>query len=195
MGNPIGMKTMTTYPGNQWRPTQVRVSSLARAEELSKDWADRVVSLVAPDTELPKFSTFHLSIPMHDTEVITDMWSPKIQDIQKVLDFCPPHSNIVVHCFAGVSRSSAVGISLLVRDGFSIVEAVDQVHVYSPNMAPNKLILRHMDTLLHRQGTLVAGVLTAVSMLPKDLILWCAECNIHFKDEDGHDCPSGSWQT
>jgi predicted protein tyrosine phosphatase len=186
---------MTIYPGNQWRPTQVRVSSLARAEELSKDWADRVVSLVAPDTELPKFSTFHLSIPMHDTEVITDFWSPKLSDIQKVLDFCPPHSNVVCHCYAGLSRSTATSIGLLVRDGASIEDAVHQVWTQSPNMFPNKLILRHMDSLLHMNGSLVSGVLTAVSMLPKDLILWCAECNLYFKDADGHLCPSGSWQT
>jgi predicted protein tyrosine phosphatase len=190
MDNQIGM-TQMTYLGNQWRPTQVRVSSLALAEELSKDWADRVVSLVAPDTELPKFSTFHLSIPMHDTEVITDFWSPKLSDIQKVLDFCPPHSNVVCHCYAGVSRSSATAIGIMVKNGVSINDAVKLAHIDSPNMAPNKLILKHIDVLLGMRGEFVFNVQKSVSLLPKDLILWCDICQVHFVD--GNNCPAKHW--
>ena len=119
---------------------QVRVASLATAWELAESWADKVVSLVDPNTDLPNFPMPHLVVHMHDTEVITDPWSPKRDDIAQVFNFCQPEDKVVVHCEGGISRSTAMSIGLLVRDDVSIADSVSQVHSQSPRMAPNLLI-------------------------------------------------------
>jgi predicted protein tyrosine phosphatase len=173
----------------------VRVSSLALAEEQAKDWATFVVSLVDPELEeLPNFqANFTMSIVMRDVEVISDAWSPKFEDIVGVFQLVQPQDHVLVHCHGGISRSTALGIGLLISDGVSITNAVHQVHQMRPNLAPNKLILQHIDRHLNLGGTLNKQVQDVLDTLPKDLWLWCHDCQLHFKDADGHDCPTGGW--
>jgi predicted protein tyrosine phosphatase len=175
---------------------KIRVASLPQAQSKSKDWADAVVSLIDPDLETLSIfgETDHLVVHMHDTQVITDPWSPKIEDVQQVFDFCQSHQNILVHCHGGISRSTAMSIGLLVRDGVSVVDAVNLVHFWSPNMSPNYLILAHVDSILNLSGTLVPAVKQVMATFPQDMMLWCQECQIHFKDEDGHYCPGNHWK-
>lgn len=173
----------------------VRVSSLARAEELAKDWATIVVSLIDPDLkELPNFqANFSMSIVMNDVEVSSHAWSPKHDDIAGIFQLVQPQDNVLVHCHAGISRSTALGLGLWVKAGKTIDEAVKLVYADRPNMSPNKLILQHIDTILNMKGQFVDEVNAAVSKLPRDLWLWCNDCKIHFKDTEKHDCPTGGW--
>lgn len=173
----------------------VRISSIIRAWELAQDWSDKVVSLVDPDQELPTFQVPHLIVHMHDTEVITDPWSPKADDIVRVFDFVGKCDKVLVHCFGGISRSVAIGLGLLVSDGMSVQDALIQAHDDSPNMAPNKLILQLIDDHLKMDGKFITAVNTGVAHLPKDLWLWCSDCKINFKDADGHICSSDNWIT
>lgn len=169
---------------------QVRVSSMSQAEELGKDWADFAVSLIDPDTrELPKFdsATLHMSIVMEDTEIASDPWSPKLGDIAAIFLLADTKDRILVHCHGGISRSTAVGVGLLIADGMSVEEAVRTVHLQRPNMSPNKLILKHVDTHLSMGGTLVQQVQKVLDTFPKDLELWCDKCKVHFRD--GDNCP------
>lgn len=172
----------------------LRVGSLARSEMLAKDWADRVVSLVDLCTELPIFAQAnHLIIRMSDTEVFTDPLSPRLEDVKEVFDFCLPHQNILVHCIGGISRSTAMSIGLLVRDGISMVDAVKQVHDQSPRLFPNKLILQHIDQLLNMKGKFVADVQAAIAAIPpQPMMLWCDKCKEHF--EDGNNCQGKHFQ-
>lgn len=170
---------------------KVRVASLATAEELAKDWADRVVSLVGPNVELPNFRTWHHIIRCNDVESVTDMWAPRLDDVRLGFDFCQPADNVLVHCEGGISRSTAFSIGLLVRDGLSIPDAVEDVHQQSLRMGPNSLILQHCDVILQLDGLLVSQVNTIVSAYPKDMTLWCAECKVHFLD--GQNCPGKHW--
>ena len=172
---------------------KVRVSSLGQAEEQAKDWADRVISLIDPGQELPNFHTWHLIIRCEDVQILTDPWSPKLQDIKSVFDFCQPADNVLIHCAAGIPRSTAMAIGLLIGDGLSVVDACKQVHQQRPNMSPNKLILQHIDTYLNLGGTLVSQVQEVMNTLPKDLWLWCDTCKKYFIDsEEPHGCPSWS---
>ena len=172
---------------------RVRVASLLDAADRAKDWADRVISFVDASTgELPNFGVWHQTIKCEDTQIPTDMWAPQYDDIRLALDFCPTYSNVVVHCMAGISRSTALSIGLLVKDGLSIPEAVAAIHQQSPNMSPNSLILQHCERALQLDGLLVKQVQTLVAQLPKEFYLWCADCQHFFLDSEQHPCPS--WQ-
>jgi predicted protein tyrosine phosphatase len=172
---------------------QVRVSPLAGAEELAQGWANMVVSMIGPDVSpIPTFDAHpepvHMILIMEDTEVITDQWSPKYEDIAMLFSIADGKENVLVHCEGGISRSTAVGLGLLVSDGMSVEDAVKEIHRQSPNMAPNKLILHHIDRYLHLGGHLTKQVQEVMNTLPKDLTLWCAECQVHFVDGE-HQCP------
>lgn len=170
----------------------VRVSSLALAKELANGWADKVVSLVDASTELPKFDVPHLILRMADTEVATDLWAPQQSDIDRAFTFAGKCGSVLVHCEGGISRSPAMGIGLLVSAGMSPTDALIQIHATRPNIHPNKLILSLCDTHLHMSGALVQEVQQVMSTLPKDLQLWCHECQTYFIDGQG--CPGDHWQ-
>ena len=51
------------------------------------------------------------------------------------------HSNIVVHCHAGVSRSSAMAWLILIKLGMDYKEAFTLLYKQHPNIWPNKVIL------------------------------------------------------
>jgi predicted protein tyrosine phosphatase len=170
----------------------VRVSSLARAEELANDWATRVISLVDAGTELPKFNVPHLVLHMADTEVATDLWAPQQGDIDQAFTFAGKCGSVLVHCEGGISRSPAFGIGLLVSAGLSPSDALIQLHTVRPNIHPNNLILSLCDTHLHMGGALLKEVQQVMSTLPQDLQLWCNDCQTYFKD--GNNCPGNHWQ-
>lgn len=171
---------------------RVRVASLASAQELAQGWADRVVSLVDAHTELPDFQVPHLVVRMNDTDILTDPLSPKRDDIQRVMDFCQPGDRVVVHCEGGISRSTAIGIGLFVRDGMSVPEAVKAVYQQSPNMGPNMLILLHLEDVLQLDRLLVRQVSKVLDGLPRGMWLWCSQCQEHFID--GQNCSGRHWE-
>lgn len=176
------------------RPIEVRVASLAQAEDIAKEgWAERVVSLIQPEIQLPNFRTFHDVIWCRDVESVTDIYAPKYTDIAWALDFSLRYSRMLIHCEGGISRSSAFSLGVLVKFGLSVEDAVKYVHNQQPNMSPNRLILQHCDIALGMGGRLISEVNEVVSHLPKELWLWCNGCQIHFKDIDGHTCPHGFW--
>lgn len=163
---------------------KVVVSSLMMALELSQE-CDKVISLVDPDEVLPDFHLPHLVVHMHDTEVAADSWSPKLDDIIRVFDFVDKDDRVLVHCYAGISRSTAMGLGLLVSAGVSVQDALTHVHADRPNMSPNKLILRLIDDHLQMCGKFISDMNVGISTLTQDLWLWCNDCKIHFKDNEG----------
>jgi predicted protein tyrosine phosphatase len=175
----------------------VRVSNLMCVAADAADWKpDTIVSLIDPDTDLPDFKDIvpgvrNLVVHMDDCCLPWEMWSPKVQDVQDVFDFCKQSKHTIVHCHGGVSRSTAAALGLLVRDGMAVDAAVNMVVVDSPNMSPNRLILQHIDRILNMNGTFVSDVQSAVSRLDKTLILWCNKCREHFRD--GDNCTGRHW--
>ncbi len=65
-----------------------------------------------------------------------------------------PSSSILVHCHEGVSRSSAVALSLLIQMGFPIEEAFLHLWNLRPQMLPNQLVLDAADEILNLGGKL-----------------------------------------
>ena len=67
---------------------------------------------------------------------------------------------ILIHCRAGISRSTAIAISILCQHAPVGEEklVVDQVRTIRPLMLPNFLIIKLADEILQRQGKLIAAV-------------------------------------
>lgn len=179
------------FPSEVRPHMKIRVSNIMLAPQMAADWADQVISLVDPRTEVPDFAVGdqHLIIRCTDTESAMDPWAIRRYEVEEMFRFVKPVSNVLVHCEGGISRSTAVGISLLVFGGATIGTATDKVHEQRPNLSPNRLILRYADDILNLNGELSNTVNTMVAAYPKTLMLWCGDCGVEFPDEEGANCP------
>ena len=106
----------------------------------------------------------HLFIGINDiTEPMDGMVVPAEDHVRTLIDFVETWDQerpLVVHCFAGISRSTAAAyIALCVarpeRDEREIAQALRQA---SPLATPNALLVAIADRLLERDGRMVAAI-------------------------------------
>ena len=100
----------------------------------------------------------HLKVAMDDiTEQVDGFVAPSEQHIEKVLAFVrgwDRSAPLVVHCYAGISRSTASAFAAACmlnphRDEMSIAR---QIRAASPIAQPNRLIVSLADKVLGRDG-------------------------------------------
>lgn len=74
---------------------------------------------------------------------------PTAEQVNRLLDFASLQDGpILVHCHAGISRSTATAIGVLIGRGWSPTEAIDnlrRVHPRRRAFMPNSAILRHIE--------------------------------------------------
>ncbi|HTT85005.1 MAG TPA: protein-tyrosine phosphatase family protein [Rhizomicrobium sp.] len=106
----------------------------------------------------------HLKLALNDVvEEMPDMNPPTRDHILRLLEFgrdWRAQAPLLVHCWAGVSRSMAAAYTLLCeRAGpgreFEIARALRR---RAPHAYPNPLMIRLADTVLQRDGQMVAAV-------------------------------------
>lgn len=103
----------------------------------------------------------HLMISMDDiTEPADGFMAPNDEHVQRVLSFVRNWDRaapLVIHCYAGISRSTASAFMTACalnphRDETSIAK---QIRAASPSAWPNRLIVTLADRALGRQGRMV----------------------------------------
>lgn len=109
-----------------------------------------------------------LELRFHDTiEEQGDMIAPRPEDVVRLLRFGrdllhepAAQAHLLVHCHAGVSRSTAAMILLLAqaRPDRPAAEAVAELLRIRPNAWPNLRIVELGDAVLGRNGEVVAAV-------------------------------------
>lgn len=128
------------------------------------DWAHKVISLVDPDGH---GVDFHLEDPknhclelFHDAE-ITDgkgFVLPEEAHIKRILQFTSKiedDDNVLVHCHAGLCRSTAVAFLALIQHGETAVKAMEKVIDVRSQAWPNMLIVELGDIELKMNGELI----------------------------------------
>jgi predicted protein tyrosine phosphatase len=147
----------------------IHVCSLARlpatVDALS---ASHVLTLISPGTEVPTPPSIpaerHLYIPMHDIwEPMEGHILPDDSHVAEVIAFAKAWDRtapMVVHCYAGVSRSTAAAIisTLVVRPDLEPVEVARHVRRNSPTASPNPQIIAIADRMLGLGGRLIAAI-------------------------------------
>lgn len=138
----------------------IRVTSLEKAPQLY-DWADYVISTVDPKKHVEYAGKGkHLVLHFEDTEQEFQLRSPQLWHVERLFQWLEerevtPNTNLLFHCHAGVSRSTAMAWSALLRIGVSIEDAFQLVVANADNRIwPNLLILKHADELLKMEGAL-----------------------------------------
>jgi predicted protein tyrosine phosphatase len=132
--------------------------------------ARHVVSLIGDEATIERPSAIvpenHLWLRLHDISAPLDGYiMPDEQHIAELLDFVRSwdrRAPLVMHCYAGISRSTAsafAGVCALSphRDEASIAQAL---RLASPTATPNIRIVSLADRLLGRGGRMVAAIET-----------------------------------
>ncbi|EKS28974.1 tyrosine phosphatase family protein [Afipia felis] len=106
----------------------------------------------------------HLRVSMDDiTEAADGFTPPAAAHINTTLDFVrrwDRRAPLVVHCFAGISRSTATAFMAVCalnpeRDENDIANAI---RAASPSASPNRLIVQLADRALGREGRMIRAV-------------------------------------
>src|SRR5271156_1273365 len=147
----------------------IHVCPLARLAETVEDTGARhVVSLIGDEARLERPTCIapenHLWLRLHDISSPLDGYIMPDQDhVADLLDFVrgwDRRAPLVVHCFAGISRSTASAYASVCalnphRAERSIAEALRRA---SPTATPNIRIVSLADRLLGRQGRMIAAI-------------------------------------
>ncbi|HEY0328110.1 MAG TPA: protein tyrosine phosphatase [Rhodopseudomonas sp.] len=106
----------------------------------------------------------HLRIAMDDiTEQQDGFTAPSLAHIERVLDFVRGWDRaapLVVHCYAGISRSTASAFAAACALNPHRAEAsiAQQIRKASPSASPNRLIVALADRALRRDGRMLRAL-------------------------------------
>ncbi|MER8885226.1 tyrosine phosphatase family protein [Mesorhizobium sp. M0482] len=147
----------------------IHVCSLSKVEEtVTKTGAERLLSLLAAGTEVMRPASItrenHLHLVMHDIAVAQEgMTMPGEEHVLNLLDFARQWDRsrpLVVHCYAGISRSTASAYIIAAalapkRDEAELAETLRRL---SPTATPNPRLIAIADTLLDRRGRMIEAI-------------------------------------
>lgn len=117
------------------------------AEKNHEDF-DFVVSIFDTDMN-PTFThsdpSKHIICHFEDTEHPTDdVWMTMNREVRTILSWVsriPDDAKVLVHCHAGVSRSSAVAWLMLIQRGVDPMEAFQSIFKKRPCIWPNTVVM------------------------------------------------------
>ena len=162
------------------------IASRLRAGQLLTAQSDcaihHLISIGAPGDPMPagfKRCPQRIRLEFHDITQDTDFeFGPRVHHVEQVIDFARTiqhdQGTMLVHCEAGISRSSAAAVTALSTwlGAGKEREAVERIYAAQPQAWPNSRFVELADELLERGGTLVGAVNQAVATLDvQDLLL------------------------
>jgi predicted protein tyrosine phosphatase len=102
--------------------------------------------------------------------------APAADHIEGLLSFAKTWTReapFLVHCWAGISRSTAAAYILLcdIRGPGHEAAIAQELRAQAPHAQPNRLMIRHADRILDREGRMIA----AVEAMGEARVIWDAE--------------------
>lgn len=145
------------------------VSSLAdMAQTVQRHAASDLVTLINADTSVPRPADIpkerHLFLGFNDiVEPLEGMTPPQQSHVSDLIAFGGRWSRekpLVVHCFAGISRSTAAAYILAMSinpdlDEFALAQ---ELRARAPSATPNARLVQFADVLLDRNGRMVEAI-------------------------------------
>jgi predicted protein tyrosine phosphatase len=138
----------------------------AAVEACAAHAATHIISLLAPPAEAPLFAVPAARLRLSFNDIVTPadgLVAPNVQHIEQLLEFLDGWdraSPLLIHCWAGVSRSTAAGyIAATLRDGpGSEAPLAARLRQRAPFATPNSLMVALADQALGRQGAMTAAI-------------------------------------
>lgn len=144
----------------------IYVCSLARLPEtVERTGARRIATLISGGTVVERPAAIgeadHLFIGMDDISApIEGYVTPGEEHVARFLDFVRGWDRkhpLIIHCWAGVSRSTAGAFAAYaaLRPDIEEETIARRIRERSPEASPNPLVVSHADRLLGRDGRMV----------------------------------------
>ncbi len=147
---------------------RIHVCSLQRIEDVARaSGAQSLLTLINPDFPVTRPATIdaskHLRLSLADIVAPDgDHIAPTESHVLDMLAFAQAWDRsapLLIHCYAGVSRSTAAAMIIVAalrpeRDEYDIAQTLRQ---RSPTATPNPLLICHADAHLQRSGKLIAA--------------------------------------
>lgn len=144
------------------------VCPLSRAPEIARERKpSHIVSLLDPGSAFPRLGYLkerHLCVGVHDVEVEGPGFDPICeQRMGAILDFVAAWERsapILIHCYAGISRSTATAfITACARDpGLDELLIAAALRRASPTASPNRRFVAMADAKLGRGGRMLEAI-------------------------------------
>lgn len=145
------------------------VCPLSRIEEtVAASGARRMVTLINAGTPVARPAALaeadHLLLAMNDiTEVLPDMTPPGEEHVHALLGFARAWDRgapLLIHCFAGISRSTAAAyaVAAALAPERNEAELAATLRRLSPSATPNIRIVSIADRILGRRGRMTAAI-------------------------------------
>jgi predicted protein tyrosine phosphatase len=145
------------------------VCSLSAAhEQIQVHGAVKAISILAPPSEHPVFETVeghdHLRLTFHDIAAPTHgLSAPGEHDIQRLLGFLRSWEGpkpLLIHCWAGISRSTAAAYiaSCMFKPRADETELAWALRHASPSATPNPMLVSLADHALNREGRMTRAI-------------------------------------
>lgn len=150
------------------------VGPISAVERLAGE-ADHVLSLLSPDAPAPVVTRPRTLLRFNDiAEDREGLTAPSAATIQAVLDLANTPT-LLIHCFAGVSRSTAAAYILACANGGDEHVLAAELRALCPEATPNPLMVALADTILARDGAMtraIAGIGRGVEAFEGTVIDW-----------------------
>lgn len=149
--------------------TAICVCPLSRLQDTVRRYrAGHVVTLINRDTPVACPAEIdrpnHLFLGMHDIcDPAEGMICPDEGHVTELLDFVrrwDRRAPLVVHCYAGISRSTAAAFSAFcaLRPDLDEEQVALRLRARSPEATPNTRIVAAADAMLRRDGRMVRAI-------------------------------------
>lgn len=151
----------------------IHVCPLSRLDETVRvSGATRLVTLLTAGSPFQRPAEIlpenHLCLWMNDiADEQQGLVAPGMQHVERLIGFAEDWARnsfkagpLAVHCYAGVSRSTAGAyiIAAALAPEWSEEELARTLRKLSPSATPNPRLIRHADEILCRQGRMIAAI-------------------------------------
>lgn len=147
----------------------ILVSPLSRVPDIIAERKPaRVISLLDPETAFPDtgpgYVDKHLRVEMHDITQAQEGWiAPAEGHIDTLLKFIADWDEkgpILIHCYAGISRSTATAFVTACLHNPDVDELIiaRELREASPTATPNRRIVQLADLAMGRKGRMLHAV-------------------------------------
>jgi predicted protein tyrosine phosphatase len=135
---------------------EIKIVPLAQARTiLLGPWPTLAVSMIDTDvSDFPSRGAHHLVVQANDVGTRQPI---AYRHVAEILDFTAQASSadrVLVNCMAGLSRSPALAIGVLIGGGLSWEAAFSRVEGQQPMLSPNTEIIRFVDDYFDLGGQL-----------------------------------------
>lgn len=138
----------------------VRINRDAATAHHLVSFVDEAAHTVKPPTAMTQLTIVVNDI--HPHEVVESKRLFDEDDARRILAYVDEHKigeefgRVIVQCTAGISRSTATALAMLVHAGFTYHEAFEKIQAVRPPMHPNVWMIEVFDRVMGKGGSFLA---------------------------------------